>query len=457
VADLDRPAPLRIGGRTLRWGERTLVMGIVNATPDSFSGDGVLDAARAAEQARAMVAAGADCIDIGAESTRPGHIAVDAAGEWARLEPVLRAVRAAVCVPITVDTAKAEVAALAFEAGADALNDVHGLRGDPAMASVLAASGKPAVLMHNQRGRAASGDVIADIAAGLRESLALASAAGVEADRLILDPGFGFGWQPAENLEMLRRLGELRALGRPLLLGTSRKSTIGAVLGDRPEDGRLWGTAASVALAVEAGADIVRVHDVSSMADVVRTADAAVRGWPSRERRVWLALGGNLDDRLGQLRAALDALQAGSVAIDLCSRVYETPPWGIEEQPRFANAAVSARTSLSARELLALCKRIERLAGRDFGAPRNSARPIDLDILAIEGETLAEADLMVPHAALQERAFVLLPLVDVAPGWRHPALRRTATELLAALPHEARAGIEVLAEPGWWSPSAATP
>lgn len=454
MAAIEPPAPLRLGGRTLRWGERTRVMGIVNATPDSFSGDGVLDPARAAEQARAMVAAGAELIDVGAESTRPGHAAVDADGEWARLEPVLRTVRAAVCVPITVDTAKTEVAARAFEAGADALNDVHGLRADAGIAPLLARTGMPAVLMHNQRGRAASGEVIADIAAGLRESLAIAEAAGVEADRVILDPGFGFGWQPAENLEMLRRLGELRALGRPLLLGTSRKSTIGAVLGDRPEDGRLWGTAASVALAVEAGADIVRVHDVASMVDVVRTADAAVRGWPTPERRVWLALGGNLGDRLARLRGALDALQAGGVAIDLCSRVYETPPWGVSDQPRFANAAVAARTSLTARELLTLCKRIEAEAGRDFRAPRNSARPIDLDILAIEGETVAESDLAIPHAALHERAFVLLPLVDVAPHWRHPALGRTAAELLATLPPVARTGIEVLAEPGWWAPSA---
>ena len=219
----------------------------------------------------------------------------------------------------------------------------------------------------------------------------------------------------------------------------------------------LWGTAASVALAVEAGADLVRVHDVASIVDVARIADAAVRGWPPRERRIWLALGGNIGDRLRRLRGALDALQAGGVAIDLLSSVYETPPWGIEEQPRFANAAVAGRTSLTARALLALCKRIEAEAGRDFGAPRNSARPIDLDILAIEGETVAEADLVVPHAALHERAFVLLPLVDVAPGWRHPALRHTATELLAALPRDARAGIELLAEPGWWSPSTATP
>lgn len=446
------PSPIRIGVRDFHWGARTLVMGIVNATPDSFSGDGVLDPAAAAEQARAMVAAGADLIDVGAESTRPGHAALDADGEWARLGPVLRAVRAAVCVPITVDTSKAVVAERAFEAGADALNDVEGLRTDPALAPLLARTGRPAVVMHNQRGRESSGDVAADILAGLRESLVLARAAGVEEERIILDPGFGFGWQPAQNLEMLRRVGELRALGRPLLIGTSRKSTIGAVLGDRPEAERLWGTAASVVLAIENGADIVRVHDVTSMYDIVRTTDAAVRGWPPLERRVWLALGGNLGDRLGHLRAALDRLNEGGGAIDLVSRVYETPPWGVLEQPRFANVAVAARTTLTARELLVLAKRIEAEAGRDFSAQRNSARPIDVDILAVEGEQVAEADLVVPHAAMQERAFVLLPLADVAPDWRHPTLRKTTRELLAELPSADRAGIEVIAEPGWWSP-----
>lgn len=272
------PAPIRIGNRTFTWGARTYVMGILNVTPDSFSGDGVLDPARAAEQAARMVEDGAGLLDLGAESTRPGAPAVTAEDEWARLAPVLRAVRAAVDVPLTVDTAKAEVAARAFEGGADALNDIHGLRRDARMAAVLAASGRPAVLMHNQRGRPASGDVIADIRAGFEESLRLARTAGVDERLLILDPGFGFGWPPAQNLELLRRLRELHAFGRPLLLGTSRKSTVGLVLG-RAEDERLWGTAATVALAVQAGVDIVRVHDVRAMADVARMADAVVRGW----------------------------------------------------------------------------------------------------------------------------------------------------------------------------------
>lgn len=276
MASTATPGSLRIGQTLFEWGARTYVMGVINATPDSFSGDGLLDAALAAERARGMVEAGAALIDVGAESTRPGGRAVEAGEEWARLEPVLRAVRAAVEVPLTVDTVKAEVAERALDAGADALNDIHGLRGDGEMAPLIARLGCPAVLMHNQRGREGSGDPVADVIAGLEQSLRIAEQAGVDRELLMLDPGFGFGWTVDENLELLARVGELRALGRPLLIGTSRKSTIGAVLG-RPEGERLWGTAATVALAVAAGVDIVRVHDVEQMADVARLADAAVR------------------------------------------------------------------------------------------------------------------------------------------------------------------------------------
>ena len=268
--------PIEIGGRRFEWGVRTYVMGIVNVTPDSFSGDGVLDPALAADQAARMVAEGADLIDVGGESTRPGHAPLSVADEWARLDAPLRAIRVRVDVPITVDTSKAGVAERAFDAGADALNDVRGLLADADLAPLLARRGLPAVVMHNQRDRVFGGDVIGDIRAGLRESIEAAERAGVDPSRLILDPGFGFGWEPAQNLEMVRRLGELRDLGRPLLVGVSRKSTLGLVL-DKPEAERAWGTAAAVALAVQGGADIVRVHDVAEMADVVRIADAITR------------------------------------------------------------------------------------------------------------------------------------------------------------------------------------
>ena len=281
---LGAPAATTIGGRRFAWGARTYVVAVLNATPDSFSGDGVLDATLAAERAERLVAAGADLVDVGAESTRPGAPPVDASEEWRRLGPVLRAVRSRIDAPISVDTSKAEVARRAVDSGADALNDVRGLRGDPGIAPLLARSGLPAIVMHNQRHHARSGDPVADARAGLERSLRVAREAGVDERRLLLDPGFGFGWEPPENMELLVRLGELRPLGRPLLIGTSRKSTIGILLGEPAPGRRLWGTAATVALAVASGADLVRVHDVAEMAVAARVADAAVRGWPAGDR-----------------------------------------------------------------------------------------------------------------------------------------------------------------------------
>ncbi|GMU40367.1 MAG: dihydropteroate synthase [Chloroflexota bacterium] len=271
-----QPAPITLGRTRFEWGLRTYVVGIINATPDSFSGDGLVDPRAAARLAEEMVAAGADLLDIGAESTRPDFGPVDADTEWDRLMLVLGAVRRAVSVPITVDTSKAEVARRALEYGADGVNDVTGLLGDPGMARVVAAAGVPVVLMHNQRGREFGGDVIGDVRAGLERCIAAAEAGGVPRERLILDPGFGFGWGPVQNFELLRRLGELRDLGRPLLIGTSRKSSIGYVI-DRPAQERQWGTAATVALAIQQGVDLVRVHDVDEMVQVARIADAVVR------------------------------------------------------------------------------------------------------------------------------------------------------------------------------------
>ena len=272
------PPAMTIGKARFVWGARTFVMGVVNVTPDSFSGDGIVDPAAAARLAEAMVEAGADILDIGAESTRPDFPPVDADEEWRRLSLVLPAVRrAAKNTPITVDTSKASVARRAIEAGVDAVNDVTGFLGDPEMASVIARAGVPAIAMHNQRGREFGGDVIEDIRNGLRRSIAIAEAAGVPRDRLILDPGFGFGWGPVQSYNLLRRLGELRDLNRPLLIGTSRKSAIGYVTGGAAKQ-RQWGTAATVALAVQQGVDIVRVHDVAEMVQVARVADAVVRG-----------------------------------------------------------------------------------------------------------------------------------------------------------------------------------
>ncbi len=260
------------------WGRRTFVMGIINVTPDSFSGDGLVDRwDEIVQRARAMVEAGADILDVGGESTRPGHVPVPAEEELRRVIPAIQAIRAALPeVPISVDTNKAIVAEAALAAGANLINDVRGLVGDPDMAAVAARAGVPVVIMHDLEIRTAD-ELIPRLVRDLAKRIDHALAAGVAWERIIIDPGFGFGKEPELNLLMLRRLRELTVLGRPILVGTSRKRTIGYVLGTPPED-RLEGTAATVALAIANGADIVRVHDVGPIVRVVRMSDAVVRG-----------------------------------------------------------------------------------------------------------------------------------------------------------------------------------
>ena len=271
------------------WGSRTLVMGIVNATPDSFSGDGCgADVEAAIARGLAHLDAGADILDVGGESTRPGAASVAAAQECARVVPVIRGLRLRTEAPLSVDTFKAEVAEAALEAGASIINDVWGLRHDRAIASVAARHGATLVIVHNRPAAAAVdplggmyphatyGDLVAEVAAELREAAGWAQDAGVPAGRIWLDPGLGFGKTPPQSLALLRRLTELR-LGYPLLVGPSRKSFIGRALG-LPVGEREEGTAATVALAVAFGADILRVHDVRAMVRVARMADAVCRG-----------------------------------------------------------------------------------------------------------------------------------------------------------------------------------
>ncbi|MFO7246037.1 MAG: dihydropteroate synthase [Thermaerobacter sp.] len=270
---------LRIGGRLFPLGARTYVMGIINVTPDSFSDGGLcLDPDRAAQRARELVAQGADLLDLGAESTRPGSEPVDAATELARLLPALRAVRRAVDVPISVDTYKARVAEAALREGADLINDISGLSADPDMAPLAAAAGVPVILMHRRPfDDPYPGDVWEDVLDGLGRSIARAEAAGVPRRNLIVDPGFGFGKTDRQNFQLVRELSRLKVFGLPTLLGPSRKSTLGRLL-DLPVDQREEATGAVTALAVAQGVDFVRVHDVRAAVRVVRTADAVMRG-----------------------------------------------------------------------------------------------------------------------------------------------------------------------------------
>ena len=283
--DLLTPAKgiTNIGGRRFVWGERTYVMGVINVTPDSFSNDGVGDDVDGAvRMAVRFQEDGADIIDVGGESTRPPGIygdtkPISADEELSRVLPMIEAIKRETDLPVSIDTYKASVAQAAIEAGASMINDVWALQRDPDMLRVAAEADVPVVLMHNQVGTEYD-DVVPDVIEGLQQRVDAAVKGGVRPENIIVDPGMGFGKTAEQNLEILRRLGEFDTLGLPLLVGMSRKSTIGYVLGLSVED-RVEGTAATVALSIAGGTDIVRVHDVKEMARVARMSDAVVRGW----------------------------------------------------------------------------------------------------------------------------------------------------------------------------------
>ncbi len=269
-------APTRCGNTEFRWGERTYVMGVLNLTPDSFSGDGLgSDLEAVVAQARRFVAEGADIIDVGGESTRPDSKPVSVSEELGRVIPAIERLAGELSVPISIDTYKSQVARRAVAAGARMINDVWGLKQDPGLAQVAAEAGVPLVLASNQRDKPCP-DIIAEVVSSLKKSIKLARAAGVAEQDIIIDPGIGFGKSLEQNLELIGRLAGLKSLGRPILLGTSRKSMIGLVL-DLPVDERLLGTAATVAIGIANGADMVRVHDVKEMVQVCRMSDAIIR------------------------------------------------------------------------------------------------------------------------------------------------------------------------------------
>jgi dihydropteroate synthase len=261
-------------------------MGVINVSPESFSGDGITEPETAVEQARRFLAEGADILDVGGQSTRPGRNKTEAGfdelaaeEEIRRVVPVISGIRRELPdAAISVDTYKPEVARAAIDAGAQMLNDITGLRRGPELAQIAAGAAVPICLMYNHRGLPAPGGVMPAIVRGLWDAMRAALHAGVDPANIILDPGFGFGWTAEQNLEILRNLRALENLRAPVLIGTSRKSTIGAALGGADVHDRTFGTAATVAIAIAHGADIVRVHDVREMAQVARVSDAIVRG-----------------------------------------------------------------------------------------------------------------------------------------------------------------------------------
>jgi len=277
----------KCGNVEFRWGERTYVMGIINLSPDSFSGDGITSLEAAVVQAHRFVSEGADILDIGGESTRPGSSPVSVDEEITRVAPVIKRLSSEISIPLSIDTYKSEVAAKALEAGATMINDQWGLKRDSHLAELAAEKNVPIILMSNQRDKggydagiqrdiAYYDDLMTEVISSLKNSIKLALKLGVPPENIIVDPGIGFGKSWRQELEIIRRLDELQELKRPILIGPSRKSFIGMVL-DLPTDERLEGTAAAVAIGIAKGADMVRVHDVQQMVRVCRVSDAIVR------------------------------------------------------------------------------------------------------------------------------------------------------------------------------------
>jgi len=403
--------------------EAPQLMGILNVTPDSFSDGGRhFDAAVAVKCAHAMVAEGAAIVDVGGESTRPGHAPVSEAEELRRVAPVLEAL-ADLDAPISIDTAKAAVAREAARLGACAINDIWGLQRDPDMAAAVAETGSAVVVMHNRDAADPAIDILDDVERFFERSLNLAAAAGVPFGRILLDPGIGFGKTPEQNHSCIWNLDRFLKLGAPILVGLSRKSFLGRILGVEV-DRRLPGTLAADTIALMRGASVLRVHDVAenrAALDVFAALKRAAAPSPAPERKgdgkacVVLALGGNVGDKVLSLRRAFRALASEpGIELTAVSRLYRTPPWGKTDQDWFVNACALGRTSLKPEALLERVKALEVKLGR-APAERWGPRVIDIDLIAYDNVALKTERLTLPHPELFNRAFVLVPLAEIAP------------------------------------------
>jgi dihydropteroate synthase len=399
--------------------ESPALMGILNVTPDSFSDGGRhFDVPAALVRAKAMVAEGAAIVDVGGESTRPGHTPVTQEEELRRIVPVLEALRREIDAPISVDTSKAAVAREAARLGASVINDVWGLGRDPGMADAVADTASAVIVMHNRETVDPAIDILDDVERAFERSLALAARAGVAFGRILLDPGVGFGKTPEQNHACIWNLDRFLGFGCPILVGLSRKSFIGRIVGDQ----RLMGTLAADMIALLRGASVLRIHDVMEnrvALDIFKTLSASARalGEPGPDRRasVALALGGNVGDKAGTLRRALRALgDEPGIELIAVSRLYRTAPWGKTDQDWFVNACALAWTDLAAEALLDRVKAIEVELGRKPGE-RWGPRLIDIDIIAYDDAVLTSGRLTLPHPELFNRAFVLVPLAEIAP------------------------------------------
>jgi len=431
--------------------ERTLVMGILNATDDSFSGDGYGDDIEAlVRRGVEMERDGADILDVGAASSRPGHMEVPPEQELRRAVTAVRRLREAVSVPISIDSTRAAVIDACLQAGASIANDVSGLA-DERVAMAVAASHAWLVITHSRPSPRTEPEREADpepvvglVRDDLRTAIDRAQAAGVPRDRVIVDPGLGFAKTAAESFALLRRLGEIREVA-PVLAGSSRKGHLGAVTG-RPIDQRLFAGASATAAAVLGGADIVRVHDLVAMVDVVRVADAVRRG--VRKRTAYIGLGANLGPARQTLQRALNELGRLGRVVGV-SGLWRSEPMYVADQPPFLNAVATLETALASPvTLVRELKRIERELGR-VPHERYGPRELDLDLLLFAGAPAAEreSDVAVPHERIAERRFVLGPLAELAPDAMDPRSGRSVREMLAAVTDQQAEPIE---GQDWW-------
>ncbi len=426
---------MKIGTAFFDRGLRTYVMGILNVTPDSFSDGGSYDDIESAvRRGLVMEAEGADIIDVGGESTRPGHEPVEVREELSRVLPVVEELASKLRVPISIDTSKAEVARAAVAAGACLINDVWGFTADPDMVTAAVETGAACCLMHNQEGTAYS-ELMEDILQELSLRAFRAIESGVDETKIILDPGIGFGKTVQQNIEVMRALERMNELKYPWLLGTSRKSMIGRTL-DLPVDQRLEGSIATNVLGINAGADFIRVHDIKPHVRAARMTDRIVRTGPyqlpeQKYRHIaCISLGSNLGDRMEYLRKALRRMdEQEGVSVMRVSGLYETSPVGNTDQPAFLNAAAVIGTDLGCedllQQLLAIEKELLRSRGEKWGP-----RTIDLDILFYDQQQYESERIRIPHPRLHERLFVLEPLNEIASLHLHPGMNMRVFELI---------------------------
>lgn len=428
---------IRLRNGKYREFRNTAVMGIVNVTPDSFYADSRADSADTAFlRAEQMIRDGAAIIDVGGESTRPGAEPVEPAEESARICPVIRRLKEAYPkVLVSADTYHAETARASAEAGADIINDISGMTFDPAMAGTVAMLGIPVILMHtggrpgDMQKNPSYEDVTTEVLAFLQERMAAAVASGIAEDRIILDPGIGFGKTYAHNLQLMRDLHVFTELNVPVLLGASRKTFIGTAL-DLPDPAdRLNGTIAVSLFAQEKGVDIVRVHDVRENYEALKMMEC-LHGTDTV--RAVIALGSNMGDRQNYLDRAVQEIEKRVGRITAVSDILETKAYGYTEQGDFLNMVLICETALTPHVLLDVLHEIEAELDR-VRLIHWGPRTVDLDILYYGEEIIKDEDLQIPHADLANRDFVLRPLAQIAETMLDPEKKKTIGQLLAEL------------------------